>query len=528
LRRLLLVLLAAGAACQRPSSAPPAVTRLAILPPENLSGDPRLDWVSRAVQVVLANALEGGSPFVVSEAARALDLAGDAVSTVACRYTRYQARLILECWRDQAENSFYGSSHEEGVHDLAVSAAQFLSPQTRNVAPVKPEAVRALGEGRPEDAAALDPTFGPAWVEAVERKKQQDPTAARQLAENGLGVAVLGPVIHARLELARASLDGDRSKQLAAFEKLIAATAPDPARLEALAGLQSDARRIADAARTQERVTELAPANPLAWNQLAYLRAAAGDLAGAQTAVARYRELQPESPNPYDSQGEIEFLYGRFADAEKSFLEAVRIQPEFNGGQAVFKAAWARAMQGDRAAADQQFERYVSSRPEAERPWIREQWAASFGSSEALIAGLKSSRQVALAAAPPARRLGLAMSAFVTQPIESPEDWRQRAEQAFPGPQFTPVRDFLVVTALLINQNYAAAEPLARQVLNRTNPLADGRSRVLLAWALDGLGRAEEARELLKLRVIPNLGPSDTLGPLLTARERELRAKLGL
>ena len=102
---------------------------------------------------------------------------------------------------------------------------------------------------------------------------------------------------------------------------------------------------------------------------------------------------------------------------------------------------------------------------------------------------------------------------FLAQPPASSSEWTLRAEQQFPGPAQTAIKNFSLAYALLINQQFQPAMLLLRQMWENGSPTADEGLPVMLAWCYLETGRVKEAAALLATNPIPNAnGPTPYTG----------------
>jgi len=281
------------------------------------------------------------------------------------------------------------------------------------------------------------------------------------------------------------------------------------------------------------------------WNLLAYAQAYARDFTGARASAEQYRNLAPGDPNAWDTTGEVEWYAGKFAAAEKAFLEAQQKQPLFLGGLEFSKAAFARFLAGDLAAADQLFHRYLETRRALKDPLtdLREAhwWFLTARRAKALDrlstlsraagdagprAGIfyalclmeegKSSEALAAAgsaaknAASPAVRATAGLLVLLAQPAASAEEWRSRVDRAFPPPVSAPGRRQMLIYALVLGRHYAPAVRLLESAYVETSPASADETRMLLGQALLATGNRQRAAELLANYPLPPQ-PGETL-----------------
>ena len=261
------------------------------------------------------------------------------------------------------------------------------------------------------------------------------------------------------------------------------------------------------------------------------------------SALRRYAALRPNEANPLDSMGDVHLVAGRLADAENFYLQAAKKDPNFQNNGALIKAALARLLTGDPAGANNLAERYLAARVEAKDPIVdyrRAQWTwisgrrkaaaqqmgafalanesgplrdiASRAYAELAIWSLMSGdregaarlAQKALSIAGPASAGNALVAKFLAQPPASSSEWVVRAEQQFPGPAQSAIKNFSLAYALLINQQFQPAMLLLRQMWETGSPTADEGLPVMLAWCYLETGRVKEAAPLLGSNPIPS------------------------
>jgi tetratricopeptide (TPR) repeat protein len=88
-----------------------------------------------------------------------------------------------------------------------------------------------------------------------------------------------------------------------------------------------------------------------------------------------------------------------------------------------------------------------------------------------------------------------------------------RAEQQFPGPGLTNIKNFALAYALLVNRDFAAAQPMLKQMWESGVSFAGEGLPVMLAWSYLETGKVKEAGALLHDNPIP---PETGLTPYTT------------
>ncbi len=533
----------AGCSKQRP-----AVQKIAILPFENLSADPQLDWVGAALPEILAAQLTGG-PGIDPVSLKSLrDAPAAGVSAVLQGYFsvasgRLRVEGVLQdAATNRTEKSISAGGSRDAVLEIAGSIARQIDPNARAFSTRNQAALRAWleasggasGDGF-ERAIAADPNFGAAYVSWAQwLASRGDRDRAKQVIasarEKGNRIAA---VERARLGVLAAALDGDRAAERRALVELVRATPADGSIYRTLANMDLAARSYPNAARWYDQALERDPGNAALLNEAGYAHAYARDLEAAKKALTRYRELRPREANPLDSLGDVHFYLGRFAEAEKYYLDAYAKDPSFLLGAELYKAAWARLMAGDLQGARATFGRFMQARQQFQdplAPFRLAQWDYLTGRRKEAVERLEKAvgppdsplttlaavqlsvwalesgdreraRQFALRAAP-SHPLA-AVCRFLAAPPASATEWAARAEQVFPQPGQAGFRRYALAYALLLSKEFAAAVPRLTEIYRQTPPSAPDPVEVLLAWALVETGRLKEAGELLSVNPIP-------------------------
>ncbi|MBI4874563.1 MAG: hypothetical protein HY822_08020 [Acidobacteria bacterium] len=553
----LLLLAVLPVACRR--SNPPGVTRLALLPIENQTGDPSWDWVSGAAPGVLASLL---APAPGLHAAPAAERAQQALRGY---LTLTAGRLRVFCVLEDLERKRVVKSIAAaapaggGILPLLNDVARALSDRARPYPSQSEESLRRLaqasGAGDYQQAVEADPDCGLsylAWARWLASRGDRED--ARKVLETALARGGrVAPIERAELSALAASLRGDRESQLRALRELAQLTPSDARLARGIGAAELAQSRFEPAILWLRRAAQIEPDNAELWNEMAYAQAYAGDFENARKSAGEYIRLAPDNPNPLDSRGEIEYLAGDFAAAEKDFLAARQKSPAWQGGAPLLKAAHARLMSGDVAGADGLLGQYLEFRASLKDPlavFTQAQWEFSTGRRKQAMARLEAFRaanqgELAARAATQlgvwkwqtgdraaARQLAAGASRqavvlqFVTQPPATAGEWALRAERAFPQPAGTPVKRYALAYALLGEKHFHEAAVLLRQMLRETSPLAAGDLRALAGWALLETGQIEEARPLLALYPLPAAQGDPAFASLIMPRFLLLRARL--
>jgi tetratricopeptide (TPR) repeat protein len=127
-------------------------------------------------------------------------------------------------------------------------------------------------------------------------------------------------------------------------------------------------------------------------------------------------------------------------------------------------------------------------------------WSLMSGDRE----GAAHLAQKALSIVGPASAGNALVARFLAQPPASSSEWVVRAEQQFPGPAQSAIKNFSLAYALLINQQFQPAMLLLRQMWETGSPTADEGLPVMLAWCYLETGRVKEAAPLLRSNPIPS------------------------
>ncbi len=542
------LLLLAGCSKQRPLS-----QKIAILPFENLSADPELDWMAMGFPEILKAQLTGTPNIDPVSLTSLRDAPASGARTVLQGYfsvvsgkLRVEA-VLLDAAANRTEKTASATGPRNGIFPIANTIATKIDPNARPFSTGNETALRAwlgaLGASGAESAGveyeratAADPDFGAAWASWARWliSRGDRVRAAEVIAAAGRRGARLAVVERAQLGVLSAALKGDRAAERRALVALAGATPADASVYLRLANMDLGERAYADAAQWFDQALDRDPDNPALLNQAGYAHAYARDLEAAATALRRYRDLRPREANPLDSLGDVHFHLGRFAEAGKYYREAYAKDPSFLFGAELYKAAWAQLMEGDVQGARDTFAGFVQTRgkfSDALLPYRIAQWdyltgrrgeaigrlekaAAEPGAPLAALAAAQLSlwalesgdreraRLFALRAATPGALA--AVCRFLTGPPGSAAKWSARAAQAFPQPAQAGIRRYALAYALLLSKHFEAAVPQLTEIYRQTPPTAPDPVDVLLAWALVETGRIKEAGELLAVNPVPD------------------------
>ena len=570
---LLAAILLAGCA-RRP---PAAAERIAILRFENLSGNSSVDWQGRALSEVLAQQIGGipssrlhafdrtlgahpnFAPGISTENTQAMAAGATRIGygEYSVRKGRLEARLTIEDPRTLKMVKVVEASAPAG--DVLGAAAGLARQITAHPAPfttANREALMlfvkgmeagdsAVTEAEFSQAVAADPDFYPAYFGLAQVKAQQrDREGARAVIEQGLARPRLSALERARFELELADLGGDAGARLAALGKLARLDSSDAAVWRTLAETAMNRHDYRQALQAWQAVVRLTPDDTTALNSLAYAAAPAGELETAMAALRSYQSQRPDEVNPLDSMGDVNLACGRLAEAEDFYLQAQKRGRAFLNDADLLKAALARLLDGDAAAAGKLADQYLAARQEAKDPIVdyrRAQWTwitgrrkEALGQLEAfahaaegappmremasrawmeislwnLMLGNREDAQAlaqkALSLATPVTAGNAVIARFLAQHPAPPAEWMARAAQQFPAPPQAGIRDFSLAYALLVSREFAAALPVLKQMWENGAPGADEGLPVMLAWCYLETGNAKDAAALLRSNPIPS------------------------
>jgi Flp pilus assembly protein TadD len=338
-------------------------------------------------------------------------------------------------------------------------------------------------------------------------------------------------------------LTGNPDARQNALAKLVKLDAGDVNAWRALGDSLMNRHQFRQAQQAYRKASDLEPEDVALLNSMGYAAGQAGDLDAATSALRRYAALRPSDANPLDSTGDVHLAAGRLTDAESFYLQAAKKDPNFQNNGALLKAALARLLTGDAPGANLLAERYLASRLEAKDPIVdyrRAQWTwisgrrkaaaqqmgafalasesgplreiASRAYAELAIWSLQSGdrdggarlAQKALSIAGPASAGSALVARFLASAPAGPSEWVVRAEQQFPGPAQSAIRNFALAYALLLSRQFQPAMLLLRQMWEAGSPTADEGLPVMLAWCALETGRVKDAAPLLASNPIPS------------------------
>ncbi|HWF11195.1 MAG TPA: tetratricopeptide repeat protein [Bryobacteraceae bacterium] len=399
---ILVLLLPASCGQKAQAIAPP---RYAVLRFENLSGDPSLDWVGRAVSeslpVSLAGVLDG--PVLESEAfgrlaatlgprpagapgesaERSEAMAAGATHTISGYIERIGGKIRISATEEDLSTNksvrtltASAPSPLAAIQDLARQFSPNAHPGlTANEAALNAystafEAAAQTKPGELDRALELDPNFGAAWVALAGFDAASGDRAKAEEVMDRARKQQIDARSRANIEFGEASLKGDRPASLAAMRRIVELSPGDTILLRSLAESESAAGDFKSAAADWKKAIDVLPNDALAWNSLGYARSWAGDYAGALAAFREYERLRPKEANPLDSIGDLNYSFGKYAAAAENYLEANKRQPGFEQFADLYKAAWAKFRAGDKAGADALFAQFRKERGKSPDPLL--------------------------------------------------------------------------------------------------------------------------------------------------------------
>jgi tetratricopeptide (TPR) repeat protein len=189
--------------------------------------------------------------------------------------------------------------------------------------------------------------------------------------------------------------------------------------------------------------------------------------------------------------GEVYFMNGRFREAEQEFFQAIALDPNFLGGSAMVKAAYAHWLAGDLPGADAMLQKFTASLAKSNLSlavWRQATWLYATGRSDRALAMLSK--------APPDERIRRQLSA-----------WQNIGRLSSSAP---------------------SSLDTLRAIYSSTPPALDGLPRVLYASALLEAGKESEARAILKRWPLPENSREPEFDSIVFPKYLELRKTLRL
>ncbi len=359
--------------------APDGVRRVALLPFEYQGTEPGSRWLADALESAATDEIRGVPGVIPLRAADAGNAAAQGATEVLRGIVSGRPDAVrIQLYRENLASSEVrplGNGRAIPLDEALPELRRLLEAAGAAGAPFStgnPKAFEAFGRAlRATDTAqaisllgeavAADPRFTSASLRLA-ALYQRDGDVGKAEREAGRLLEAL-PADRA-LDRAYAEL------QLASFRKndaeiesaLAAVVNAAPSDLEAasrLAAVYQQRRHYAGAVKVLRGMVKLDSHNPALWNQIAYAEAFGGNRPGAMEALGEYRKLSPADPNVDDTTGDVLFYFGEFAKAAESYEKAHSVNPRWQGGFALFKAAWARMYADDLEAADTRMDQYL-------------------------------------------------------------------------------------------------------------------------------------------------------------------------
>jgi len=546
----ILITLVAGGCSRQPAT---RVERLAVLPLENLSADPQLNWYSRVSSAVLEYDLAGAKTIFAKtveslSAAQSMQASRVLEGYFFERNGRFGIRATLEDpRRTRAVEQFeIEGPVAGGFLPLANELARRLNSGARRFGTNSETAFRSYGEALGasdagsieralESAKAADPNFAVSYRDQARLLLE---TGARDRALQVIQAAERKPldsIDRADLQYLAAATSGDANARIQALETLAQVTPANATLFVDLGAAQFARRSFQEAVRNYQAATLLNPDEPRTWNELGYALAWTGNLNGARQAIQEYEKLAPTDANALDSLGEVSFFLSDFEAAAKYFEQAAKKSPP-----ELLKAAESRLMMGDLKEADALVAKYLGPAQGSRAAYQLAQWEFLTGRRKKAIEAMEKllpqldgdGQSLALSQ--------LAIWKLQTGDARAAIDFANQAVAHAQTPQArgmaavsrfiasgsgSPSGSTLVdAYALLFAQKYREALPLLQKAYQETNPSADGQIRVLLAWARVETGGFAEAGKLLEMCPLPLSSGEQMFASLSFPRYFALRA----
>ena len=514
--------------------------RVAILPFENQSGNPDLDWPAAVVRLSLVRQLEVLPRVTVF-------LARSANEAAAQGATRTISGLVLQ----QRSGTGFKFEVADPQSRESLSGGFIASPQpewTRLMAdlasavniPIRPNAKPASFEIHNEQAAriladALSSNDAPAALAKLEQSTVADPSCgwcwimwAEQAVKSGNVSSVqavltasrprarqIDVLSRARLDLLESGLTHDVQAQKSALERITRALPSDVDSLSQLAEIYTNQRQFERSEATLRQAVAAESGRAEVWNSFGYALAYLRRYPEADLAIKEYERAEPDSPNPPDSRGEILMMAGRFREAAKTFESSWEKDKEFNRGAALEKAALALWLNGEKKEAGQYLDRYLAARQQAGDPSaeiVRARWEDMFGQAGEARARLErvAARDDHPMACPASAMLSLRYlaagneSAAQAAAKRAVSLARSQGQAVFARFAANAVQGTGTEEAQALGRtargDWKGAAELWKAALAKSPGSSDGPHRELLALSLTLSGHAEEARNLVANR----------------------------
>ncbi len=534
-----LALLVFGAVALSSCEKPAFSTRIAVLRFENLTPDPAVDWIGRAISEEVAGQLEGARhhaviPFATLHqldfalgarpvsapgisAERTAAIAAGANRLLTGFYTCANNQLRVAAWQENLDTHGQAvlqplTGTAEDILHLSDTLARDVDEESTPAITESPRALRSYAlalESAPdsakplfEQAIQLDPNFGEPYTALARMALQSRDSEAfakifEAVRQRGNGVRA---VDRAELNLEDARLHASLSSRVDALSALVKLMPADPTRAEELGNAELEANRFAEAADQYRKLIALLPASTEPLNMLGYALMYSGDEAGSLKEFDDYQKAAPGDANALDSTGDQRFFFGHFSEAETLYLRAHEKNPALSGGAELLKAAWTRLMRNDATGATRLVDRYLAERAAAHdglAPYRAAQVFRLIGKRD------EAARTIAQYAA---RNEPHGATLNVREMAEAQLAWWHLLDGDGPG----PIRSSPNVSAFeaVARKDYPAALPTFRKLAEEASP-NEWWTRAVYARVLLATGQTQEARKYMKFTPIPQ--PSRTL-----------------
>lgn len=352
------------------------------------------------------------------------------------------------------------------------------------------------------EALAKDPTLGAAYLALAERNPSETRTLLEQAQTNRAE-----PLAIADLQLRLAAVERDPQLEIKALRSLVEQLPDNTAVRSRLAYTAWRLRDFSAAASAFAAIVKQEPGNYEAVKMHAYALAWSGDYAAADKVLADLRRIGSNNPDTFDSAAEIAFRARRFAESAKLYEQAYRLNPQFQGGLTLHRAALAKLAAGDqegaqrleaefeKAAVANPFTRYLAATFRDLRGEASLEPALASGPGDAAAALLSlhvALNQLRSGAVAPARERLRTLAPLVQTPLARPYIWLQLAASGLNGQalqraaatftQNAAEQKAYAGMALAVRRNYAEAARLLQEGL----PLSGwdvGMPDAVAAWA---------------------------------------------
>ncbi len=376
--------LAAGIAvysgCGKQAAAPQGARRVALLPFEYQGSSVADRWLSDGLEAAAAEQMRGVAGVIPIRAAdagaAAAEDASEAIRGIVSgspqspRLQLYLENLATARVRPLGDSRAVPLAEAlPALRELLASADLAGSPFSTSNSEAFEAFARALDARDSAQSAALlneavslDPQFTSAGLRlAALYQRMGEPAKAEAEAERLLEALPADRALdRAYASLQLASLQKNEPGIEAALAGVVKASPGDLEAASRLVAIHEQRRRYNEAVSVLREMARIDRGNYALWNRIVYAETFSGNRPGAQAALGEYRKLRPQDPNVEDSTGDVSFFFGDFAGAAASYEKANRLDPRWQGGFPLFKAAWARMLAAELEAADAAMEKYIA------------------------------------------------------------------------------------------------------------------------------------------------------------------------